>query len=50
LNGENKLENTEENSKKKIWKIWKKIVKLYGNYGRKTSRIDKRVEKYRRQM
>jgi hypothetical protein len=34
----------------KIWKIQKKIVKLYGNYGRKTSRIDKRFEKYRRQL
>jgi outer membrane protein assembly factor BamA len=57
------LENTEDNSemickiRKKdklnsemIWKIQKKIVKLYGNYGRKTSRIDKRFEKYRRQL
>jgi hypothetical protein len=28
------LENTEENSEI-IWKIWKKIVKWYGKYGRK---------------
>jgi wobble nucleotide-excising tRNase len=43
------LENTEDNSEM-ICKIWKKIVKLYENYGRKTSRIDKRFEKYRRQL
>jgi hypothetical protein len=30
------LENTEENSEK-IGKIWKKIVKLFGKYGRKIS-------------
>jgi hypothetical protein len=28
------MENTEENCEK-IWKIWKKIVKCLGNYGRK---------------
>jgi hypothetical protein len=28
------MENTEENCEK-IWKIQKKIVKRYGNYGRK---------------
>jgi hypothetical protein len=28
------VENTEENSEM-IWKIWKKIVKRYGKYGRK---------------
>jgi hypothetical protein len=43
------LKNTEVNSEK-IWKIQKKIVKIYGNYGRKTSRIDKRFEKYRRKL
>jgi hypothetical protein len=31
-----------------IWKIWKKIVKRYGNYGRKASRIVKRFGKYGR--
>jgi hypothetical protein len=30
------LENTEENSEK-IWKIQKKIVKIYGKYGKKVS-------------
>jgi hypothetical protein len=30
--------NREENSEK-IGKIWKKIVKWYGKYGRKASRI-----------
>jgi hypothetical protein len=29
-----------------IWKIWKKIVKRYENYGRKASRIAKRFGKY----
>ena len=43
------MENTEDNSEM-LWKIQKKIVKLYGNYGRKTSRIDKRFEKYRRKL
>jgi hypothetical protein len=32
------MENTEENSEK-IGKIWKKIVKRHGKYGRKASRI-----------
>jgi len=32
----------------KIWKIQKKIVKRYGNYGRKESRIVKRFGKYGR--
>jgi aryl-phospho-beta-D-glucosidase BglC (GH1 family) len=32
------MENTEENSEK-IGKIWKKIVKRYGKYGRKARRI-----------
>jgi hypothetical protein len=57
------LENTEDNSEmickiwkkdklnsEMIWKIQKKIVKIYGNYGRKTNRIDKRFEKYRRKL
>ena len=30
------MENMEENSEK-IGKIWKKIVKLFGKYGRKIS-------------
>jgi hypothetical protein len=30
------VENTEENCEM-IWKIWKKIVKRYGKYGRKVS-------------
>jgi hypothetical protein len=30
------MENMEENCGK-IWKIWKKIVKRYGKYGRKVS-------------
>jgi hypothetical protein len=34
----------------KIWKIQKKIVKRYGNYGRKASRIVKRFGKYRRKL
>jgi hypothetical protein len=33
------LENTEENSEK-IGKIWKKVVKWFGKYGRKVSRHD----------
>jgi hypothetical protein len=28
------LENTEENCER-IWKIWKKIVRRFGKYGRK---------------
>ena len=32
------MENTEE------------IVKIYGNYGRKASRINKRFEKYKRKL
>ena len=43
------MENTEENCEM-IWKIWKKIVKRYGNYGRKASRIVKRFGKYRRKV
>jgi hypothetical protein len=39
------MENTEENCEM-IWKIWKKIVIRYGNYGRKASRIVKRFGKY----
>jgi hypothetical protein len=31
-----------------IWKIWKKIVKSHGKYGRKASRKVIRYEKYRR--
>jgi hypothetical protein len=30
------VENTEENCEM-IWKIWKKIMKRYGKYGRKVS-------------
>jgi hypothetical protein len=30
------MKNTEENWEK-IWKIWMKIVKRYGKYGRKVS-------------
>jgi hypothetical protein len=41
------MENTEENSEK-IWKIQKKIVKRYGKYGRKASRIVIKYEKYGR--
>jgi hypothetical protein len=57
------LENTEDNSEmickiwkkdklnsEMIWKLQKKIVKIYGNYGRKTNRIDKRFEKYRSKL
>jgi hypothetical protein len=33
-----------------IWKIQKKIVKIYGNYGRNAGRIDKRFERYRRKL
>ena len=43
------LENTEENSEK-IGKIWKKIVKSYGKYGRKVSRIVIRYGKYGRKL
>jgi hypothetical protein len=38
------MENTEETCEM-ISKIWKKIVKRYGNYGRKASRIVKRFGK-----
>jgi transposase len=34
----------------KIWKIQKKIVKIYRNYGRKASRIDKRFEKIQKKI
>jgi hypothetical protein len=37
----------EENCEK-IWKIWKKIVKRFGKYGRKISLIVIRYEKYGR--
>ena len=37
------LENTGENSEK-IGKIWKKIVKWFGKYGKKASRIVKCLE------
>ena len=40
------MENTEENCEM-IWKIWKKIVKRFGKYGRKISWIVKRFGKYR---
>jgi hypothetical protein len=57
------LENRKENYEM-IWKIWKrgklnseriwiiqnKIVKRYGNYGRKAGRIVKRFGKYRRKL
>jgi hypothetical protein len=33
-----------------IGKIWKKIVKWFGKYGRKASRIVKRYGKYRRKL
>ena len=35
---------------KKIWKIWMKIVKWYGKYGRKASRIVIRFGKYLKQL
>jgi hypothetical protein len=34
----------------KIWKIQKKMVKIYGNYGRKTSRIVKRFGKIQKKI
>jgi hypothetical protein len=40
------MENTEENCEM----IWKKIVKWFGKYGRKASRIVKRYGKYRRKL
>ena len=40
------MENTEENNEK-IGKIWEKIVKWFGKYGRKASRIVKRFGKYK---
>jgi hypothetical protein len=33
-----------------IWKIWKKIVKRYGKYGRKVSSIVKRYGKCGRKI
>ena len=39
----------EENSEM-IWKIWTKIVKLFGKYRRKASRIVKRFGKYGRKV
>ena len=33
-----------------IWKIWTKIVKLFGKYGRKASRLVKRYETYGRKV
>jgi hypothetical protein len=44
-----KFGNTEENSEK-IGKIWEKIVKWFGKYGRKASRIVQRFGKYRRKL
>ena len=57
------MENMEESSEKigklwkkpklnseKIWKIQTKIVKRYGNYGRKTSRILKRFGKLQKKI
>ena len=43
------MENTEENNEK-IQKIWKKIVKRYGKYGRKVSRIVIRYGQYGRKL
>ena len=43
------MENREENSKK-IGKIWKKIVKWYGKYGRKASGIVIRYGQYGRKQ
>jgi hypothetical protein len=37
------MENMEENNEK-LWKIQKKMVKRYGKYGRKASRIVIRYE------
>jgi hypothetical protein len=42
----NAMENMAENSKK-IWKIWKEIVKWYGQYRRKVGWIVKWYGKYR---
>jgi hypothetical protein len=33
-----------------IWKIWKKIVKRHGHYGRNPNSIVKRNGKYRRKV
>jgi hypothetical protein len=41
------MEETQLNSDK-IWKIQKKIVKSYGKYGRKASRIVIRYGQYER--
>ena len=43
------MENTEENSEK-LGKIWKKIVKWYGKYGRKASGIVIRYGQYGRKQ
>ena len=43
------MENTKGNCEM-IWKIWKKIVKWYGNYGRKVSWIVKRYGQYGRKV
>ena len=43
------LQNTKGNCEM-IWKILKKIVKWYGNYGRKISWIVKRFGKYGRKI
>jgi hypothetical protein len=39
----------EENSEM-IWKIWKKIVKLFGKYGRKANRLVIRYGQYGRKV
>jgi hypothetical protein len=44
------MEETQVEHTEKIWKIQKKIVKRYGNYGRNVSRIAKRFGKYRRKL
>ena len=43
------LENKEEN-REKIGKIWKKIEKWFGKYGRKASWMVKTFGKYRRKL
>ena len=43
------MENTEENCEM-IWKIWKKIVIKYGQYGRKASWNVKWYGKYGRKI
>ena len=46
------MENVEERQveSEKIWKIQKKILKRYGNYGRKATQVVKRFRKYRRKL